>query len=163
MNNATEKDLHRIVAACIVHRIPTSGIPEYLVLKRRNDISVYPGLWTVPAGGLEREDYEHTVKTSPDGWENVLDATIRREVLEEGNVLIGELTRSDTFVFIRPDDIPVFGMRYSAPYLSGEAKFEPTEATEIRWIRADELDGFSFLGSIPQEIRMLDERLRDGI
>lgn len=152
------KNLHRVVGACIIYR-RRLRIPEYLILKRRDDAKVYPGLWTVPGGGMDRDDYEPLPQTSPDGWENPLQLATRREITEEAGVEVGEFEFLNDFAFIRPDNVPVFGVRFAAPYVSGEVRLDPKDSTEYAWITADQVPEYELLGDIPAEIARLDARL----
>lgn len=154
------RDRYRIVGACIVWR-RIHRIPKYLILKRRVDIRIYPGLWTVPSGGMELADYV-TLPQTNGGWENPLQRAVRREVREEAGIEVGELTFLNDFAFIRPDGVPVFGVRFAAPYVSGEVKLDPDEMTEYAWIAEYEMAEYALLGNIAAEIRALDERLFSG-
>lgn len=153
------RDLHRVVGPCIVYRIDPDAI-RYLILKRHPNLKVYPNLWTVPGGGMDRDDYLSLPKTSPDGWENPIEISVRREVMQEGNVEVGEITYLNNFTFIRGDDIAVFGLRFYAPYVSGEARFDPEDATEVKWITAAETPNYEFLGNIPAEIDRVEALLK---
>jgi 8-oxo-dGTP pyrophosphatase MutT (NUDIX family) len=152
------KDLYRVVGACIVYRHTRSGEFEYLILRRHPESRVYPGKWTVPAGGMEPEDYESLPKTV-DGWEHPLQFATRREVREESGIEVGDFQFLTDFTFERPDGIKVFGIRFSAPYVSGEVQVDPEDATEFRWIGAHEVAKYDLLGDIPAEIQRLNGML----
>ncbi len=151
------RDRHRIVSTCAVYRTRPDGRHEYLIMKRSEALPVYPGLWTVPGGGLDRDDYETTPKTSPDGWEVPLEISTRRETKEETGVEVGPLEYISHFTFIRKkDDVPVFGVRFAAQYLSGEVTLDPEDSTESTWATVDEIGNYNFLGDIARELRELD-------
>ena len=150
------KNLHRIVGSCMIYDQEV----RFLALKRRPDLKVYPGLWTVPAGGMDRDDYALLPQTSPDGWENPLEIAMRREIKEEAGVEVGALEPLGHFTFIRPDNIPVFGMRFAAPYLSGEVTIDPEDSTEFAWVSVEEVGNYDFLGRIAEEIREFSEKLK---
>lgn len=150
------RDLHRIVGVCFIYN--EKG--QFLITKRHPNLRVYPRLWTVPGGGMEREEYESTSQTSPDGWEKPLELSLRREIKEETGVEVGMLEYFNHFTFIRPDDIPVFGLRFCAPYLSGEVALDPEDSTEYAWITVDKVSHYEFLGNIPNELRALDAYLK---
>lgn len=154
------RDLHRVVGVCFVYRRRDDGEYEYLILKRLPTLKVYPNLWTIPGGGMERSDYERIEKTSPDGWEKPLETVVRREVRDESNVEVGTLTYINDFTFVRPDDIPVLGIRFAAPYVSGEPRVDPDDASELKWITVREVSNYEFLGNIVAEIQALDARLQ---
>ena len=117
---------------------------------------MYPGLWDVPGGGMERSDYEgKLLQDSSGGWENPLIGATRREIREEVGLEVGDLTFISHFTFIRPDDIPVLGMRFSAPYVSGEVRPDLKDAVDHAWITEKEIPNYRLLGKIPIEIRTL--------
>lgn len=159
-DKALTSHLHRVVGNCIIYREDKDGF-KFLALKRHPNAKVYPGLWCVPGGGMDRTDYEHLPKTSPDGWESPVEIATRREILEESGLTVGELEYLSHFTFIRPDDIPVVGFRFAAPYLSGEVVLDPTDATEHVWITAEKAASYDFLGTIAQDIQALHVRLME--
>ena len=150
------KNLHRIVGSCMIY--DQEG--RFLILKRRPDLKVYPGLWTVPAGGMDTDDYANLPKTSPDGWEAPIEIALRREIKEEAGIEVGDLQYLSNFTFIRPYGIPVFGMRYAAPHLAGDVVIDPEDSTEFAWITADEVGNYDFLGRIADEIREYVAKLK---
>ncbi len=148
------KDLHRILAGCMIYR-PDRRV---LIIKRHPELKVFPGLWTVPSGGMERKDYESRPKDSPDGWFNPIEVALRREIRQESGLEVGVLEYFNNYAFIRPDGIPAFGMHFAAPYLSGEVVLEPGDATEHAWILPEEVSNYEILGNIPQNIIELGKR-----
>ena len=149
-----QKDLHRIVTTCIVYRDDGT----YLIKKRRPDREPFPGRWEVPGGGLEAKDYQMTVSENPDGWEDVLDDVVRREVSEEVGLVVGDLRYLGNSIFIRKDGVPVLVLRYAAPYVSGVVTLDD-EATEYAWIRASGAHDYGLIGSIPNDLQKLDQAL----
>ena len=149
-------NLHRVVGTCLIW----SAGNHFLILKRRPDLEVYPGLWTVPGGGMDRADYEALPKTSPDGWESPLEIALRREIHEETGTEVGSFEYLGQFSFIRPDNIPVFGTRFAARYVSGKVTVDPEDSTEYKWITAAEVGDYEFLGRIADEIREFGAKLR---
>lgn len=142
-------DLHRIVATCLVYRGR-----RYLIKKRHPDRQPFPGRWEVPGGGVEAKDYEGLPKGS-DGWENVLERVVRREVEEEVNIRVGRPAFIGDSFFVRHDGIPVIVLRFAAPFESGEVALDD-EATEYRWVTSAEIGSYEPIGSIVHDIRRLD-------
>jgi 8-oxo-dGTP pyrophosphatase MutT (NUDIX family) len=158
-NDIKTSELHRIVITAIVYRESESGF-EYLITKRSSSKKAFPNKWTVPGGGLEPEDYTDLPKTIGDAWYFVLEKALRREVLEEVNVEIEKPNYLLDLVFIRPDNIPVLTLSYYAKYKSGKVKLEEEEATEFKWISANEVRDFDFISGIDPEIELVDKILR---
>ena len=153
-------DLHRVVPTCIIYRfVQDSSHPEYLVLKRRPDEEPFSGRWEVAGGGLERKEYEFSPKATVDGWVDVVEKALRKEVTEETALVVGEFVYGGSFATIRAHDgIAVIGLRFSASYVSGEVKVS-SEATEARWVTAKNLDPYNLIGSIADDIRRLDKKI----
>ena len=146
------KDLHRVVGTVIIHK---DG--KFLITKRSDKLPVYPGLWTVPGGGLETDDYINLPPSFQEGqWYNALDIALRREVIEEVNLEIGELSYLTNIAFIRPDGKPCLVLSFYSPYKSGKVKLS-AEDTEYKWISADEVGKYGFIPGIEEEIKMVDK------
>jgi 8-oxo-dGTP pyrophosphatase MutT (NUDIX family) len=149
------KDLHRVVGTVIIHR---DG--KYLITKRSDKLPVFPGLWTVPGGGLETDDYINLPPSFQDGqWYNALDVGLRRELIEEVNLEVGELSYLTNIAFIRPDGKPCLVLSFFAPYKSGDIKLS-AEDSEYKWVTADEAGKYKLIPGIDEEIRQVDKILR---
>lgn len=154
------KELHRIVTTALVYKRDFT----YLVTKRAMHKKVMPGKWTIPGGGLTVDDYINTTPstTGSKQWYGALDKALRREIKEEVNLEIGKPEFYMEYTFIRPDGIPVLGLSFFAPYVSGEVKLDE-DATEFRWIKVEEVPQCDFIEGIDNEIREIDEILRKRV
>jgi 8-oxo-dGTP pyrophosphatase MutT (NUDIX family) len=159
------KERYRVVVNCIIYDPlpdPTRGRKEdtgnrYLVIRRRADSKIYPGLWSVPGGGVEEEDYRDSPQTSLNAWNGILEIALRREIRQEVGIEVGPVEFLSDFLFIRPDRVPVIGMRYAARALSTDVVCNTNESETYTWIRVASLDYLEFIGEIPDEIRHFDE------
>jgi 8-oxo-dGTP pyrophosphatase MutT (NUDIX family) len=152
---AKYNDLHRVVGTVIIHRDS-----KFLVTKRSEKLNVLPGLWTVPGGGFEVTDYVDTKPTHKNNqWYRALELGIKREVYEETRLEVGDLTYLTNIAFIRPDGKPCLILSFFAPYLGGDVVLSD-EDTEYRWIGVDELDTIELIDGIGEEIKMVDEILK---
>lgn len=156
MTEIRDKNLHRIVVTAFVYKPDLT----YLITKRSPHKKVMPGKWTVPGGGLEVDDYINTEPSTRGSkqWYGALENTLRREIREEVNLEIGKPEYLLDYTFIRPDGIPVLGITYFAPYISGEVRLDE-DATEFAWIRAEEGDNYDFIEGIEGELAKVDEIL----
>lgn len=144
------KDLHRVVGTVIIHK---DG--RFLITKRSDKLPVFPGLWTVPGGGLETDDYINLPTSfQSNQWYNALDVAIKREIEEEVNLEVGELSYLTNITFIRPDGKPCLVLSFYAPYKSGEVRLS-VEDSEYKWITADEVDKYELIPGIEEEIRQV--------
>jgi len=141
---------------CIVY----NAEGKFLATKRAPTKKVYPNKWTVPGGGLEPSDYADVPKTTADAWYQVVESALRREVKEEVNVEIGKPEFLLDLIFIRPDGIPVLTLSYYALYKGGDVVLEEGDATEFRWVTAEEAKQLDFIEGIAEEIEMVDEILK---
>ena len=78
-----ERKLFKVVITAIIVK---DG--KYLVLQRAGWEKKFPLRWTVPGGKLSTEDYIHLPKDTPDYWYNVLEQTLRREVMQESRQVL---------------------------------------------------------------------------
>ncbi len=84
-NTDMDKELHRIAITGIIY----NNEGKYLVTKRSMEKKAHPGKWTVPGGGINIDDYINTLQTHGNaGWYNVVEKTLRREIMEEVGVEI---------------------------------------------------------------------------
>lgn len=131
-----------------------------MLIKRSDDLPVFPGKWHCPGGGISMDDYEHLPSSGVNHkqWYNVLEEALRREVREEVGMEIEKPVYLLDLVFIRPDGIPVIVLTYYAKYASGE--FKPSnKAVDIAWVTADEAKKYDLIDGIAGEIQMVEEKL----
>jgi 8-oxo-dGTP pyrophosphatase MutT (NUDIX family) len=155
-----DKELHRVTSTAIIYKQTDAGF-VYLITKRSPTKKVYPGKWTVPGGGLSTDDYTPLAPTHGDAWYNVIDLSLRREIQEEVSIEVGKLEYLLDLTFIRPDGIPVITLSYYAPYVSGEVTFGDDDCVEFAWVTAQDARNYDLIDGIPQEIEMVEERLRN--
>lgn len=133
---------------------------KYLLLKRALHEKVYPNLWTVPGGKLERKDYEHKPKDSEDAWYGVGERLVEREVMEEAGITIKDIKYATSLIFIRPDNIPVVVLSYFAYHDSGEVQLLDKSHTEHAWVTLEEAKNYELIPGIYEEIEMVDHHLK---
>ncbi|MFA6408477.1 MAG: NUDIX domain-containing protein [Candidatus Paceibacterota bacterium] len=151
-----DKELHRIAITCIIY----NDEGKYLVTKRSPHKKAFPGQWTVPGGGLNVDDYIHTPQTTDAGqWYGAVGSTLRREVMEEVGVEVGDVQYLLDLTFIRPDGIPVLVLSYYAPYVSGDVILDE-DAVEHRWVTLAEAQDLDLISGIYEEIEMVEIRLK---
>lgn len=147
--------IHFVVATAIILK---DG--KYLIAKRAPHEKAFPDKWTVPGGKLVTHEYAHLPKMqSYDGWYNVVDWVLRKEVKEEVGLEIERPEYVCDVVFIRPDGYPVVTLSYWAPYKSGAVKL-CKDLTNYAWVTLEEAKKYDLIEGIWHEIEQADELIR---
>ena len=147
------RELHRIVTTCIIYKAR-----KYLITRRALNKKAWPGLWTVPGGGLTVDDYVEETANSHGVWYSALEKTLRRELEEEVGLEVGPVSYLLDMTFIRPDKIPVVTLSYYAPWKAGEVKIN-SESINYAWVTLEEARKYGLIGGIVDEIEMVDKIL----
>src|SRR3989344_5189391 len=132
---------------------------KFLITKRSPKEKAFPGLWTVPGGKLETKDYKERPKDTEDCWYNTIENLLKREVKEETNLEIKNIDYLTSLTFIRPDNIPVVVLSFSADYHDCEVKLSP-EMTEYAWVSLEEAKNYELIDGIYEELEILDNYLK---
>ncbi len=153
-----DKELHRIAITGIIY----SNEGKYLVTKRSEAKKAFPGMWTVPGGGINVDDYVNLPPTTVAGqWYNIVEMTLRREIREEVNVEIEKPEYLLDLTFIRPDNVPVLVLSYMCKYASGEVRVDGDggDTVDFAWATVDELKSYNLIPGILEEIEMAEDIL----
>lgn len=103
---------------------------RYLFIRRSRNDADAPGRLTLPAG---------TVEIEPAG-EGILEATVRREVMEETGVTIEpSVVYLHSKTFALSEDRPVVDTVFLCRYRSGEARPDGVETEDVLWLTPAEL------------------------
>lgn len=101
---------------------------NFLLAKRSLNEIQSPGTWALPGGKVENIDSK-----------NILFNTLRKELIEEVNIEIGnEIDLIYNNSFTRDDKAHVIGLTFICNYEAGDAK-PLDETTEIKWFTLSEL------------------------
>lgn len=150
------KELHRITSTAIIIK---DG--KYLITRRSLIKKSFPGMWTVPGGGLELDDYIDTPKTTSDHWYFAVENSLRREIKEEVNLEVGKLKYLLNITFILPDRIPALILSYYCDYKSGEVRLNK-ESIDYAWVTLEEAKNYDLVPGLYEEIEMVDKILKSG-
>lgn len=148
---------HYVVATAIIVK---DG--KYLIAKRSEREKAFPGLWTVPGGKLELNDYSKRAKDTEDCWYNVFEHLIKREVMEETGLTVKNIKYLTSLSFIRPDNVPTVVVSFFADYDSGEVNLSE-DLIDYAWVDLKEAKDFELIGGIYEELEMLDNFLKNNI
>jgi len=145
--------LHEVVITAIVVK---DG--KYLITKRAPDKKRFPGMWTVPGGKMETDDYLQLPKDTEHYWYNVLERTLRREVKEEVGIEINNIEYVTSLATVHADGSPSLVISCVADYVSGEVKLQAGETVESAWVSLEEAKNYKLIDGIYDELVMAENR-----
>lgn len=148
------RDLHRITSTAIIVK---DG--KYLIVQRSKDKKAFPGMWTVPGGGLEVDDYIHIPKTTPEHWYFGIENSLKREVKEEVGLEVGKVKYLLDILFIRVDGIPSVILSFYCSWKSGEVKLNE-ENIAYQWVSCGEAKNYDLVPGLLGELEMVDKIMK---
>ena len=148
------KELHRVAVTAIIVK---DG--KYLITQRALNKKAWPGLWTVPGGGMETDDYIKTPKTTSDCWYFAVTNTLKREVQEEVGLEISAIRYLLDLTFIKPDGVPTITLSFYCNWKSGAVKLND-ESMDYKWVSLEEAKNYELIPGIWGEIEMVDKILK---
>ncbi|MBX4195602.1 NUDIX domain-containing protein [Candidatus Parcubacteria bacterium] len=151
------KLLHEVVMTAIIVK---DG--KYLITRRSPTKKRFPGMWTVPGGKLETNDYINLPKETKDYWYNVLEKVLRREVKEEVGLEIENIEYVTSLATVHADSNPSLVISCMADYVSGDVILQENETDKCAWVTLEESKNYDLIDGIYDELVMADNR-RKGI
>ena len=132
---------------------------KYLITQRSMTKKRFPGMWTVPGGHLETEDYEALPKDTENYWYNVLEQVLKREVKEEVGLDIKNIKYLTSLAFEREDGIPTLIVSLYADN-DGDEIVLSDELSDYKWVNLEEAKSYDLIEGIYEELEMLDRVLK---
>jgi len=148
--------LHEVVITAIIVKDE-----KYLITRRSPNKKRFPGMWTVPGGKLETQDYLLLPKDTEHYWYNVLEQVLRREVKEEVGIDIANIEYVTSLATVHADGSPSLVISCVADYVSGEIKLQGEENDQFAWVNLEEAMNYQLLDGIYDEL-VMTENLRKG-
>ena len=148
--------LHEVVITAIIVK---DG--KYLIARRSPSKKRFPGLWTVPGGKLETEDYLFLPKDTEHYWYNVLERVLRREVKEEVGIDIKNIEYITSLATVHADGSPSLVVSCIADYAGSEIKLQESELVEHTWVSLAEAKNYELIDGIYDELVMAENH-RNG-
>ncbi len=134
---------------------------KYLVTRRSLQKKRFPGMWTVPGGHLEPEDFMSYPKDSEHYWYNVLEKALTREIQEEVGLTIENVRYVTSLATEHKDGAASIVISCLADYVSGEVKLQEEETDKAEWVTLEEAKNYELIDGIYDELVMA-EALRKG-
>jgi 8-oxo-dGTP pyrophosphatase MutT (NUDIX family) len=153
--NTEPQLLHEVVITAIIVKDE-----KYLITRRSPLKKRFGGMWTVPGGKLETNDYVNLPKDTKDYWYNVLEQVLRREVKEEVGLAIKNIEYVTSLATIHADGAPSLVISCSADWESGEVILQERETDTYEWVSLEEAKGYELIDGIYDELGMADARRR---
>lgn len=145
------------------HNVAVTGIivkdGKYLITRRALTKKAFPGMWTVPGGNLELNDYINEKKDTSVHWYNILEKVLRREVKEEVGLEIKNIGYVTSMTFMNKES-PMLIVSLYADHEEGEVKLNE-ESIDFKWVDIDEVKNYQLIEGIYEELVMLDELLKN--
>lgn len=147
--------LHEVVITAIIVK---GG--RYLITRRSVNKIRFPGMWTVPGGKLEVEDYINLPKDTEFYWYNVLEKVLRREVKEEVGLEIDNIEYLTSLARVHEDGNPSLVISCISDYKAGEVALQVEETDDFAWVSLGEARNYGLIDGIYDELVMADKKLR---
>ena len=156
MNEKKNQHLHEVAITVIIVK---DG--KYLITRRSPSKKRFPGMWTVPGGKMEADDYLKLPKDTQHYWYNVLERTLRREVKEEVGLDINNIEYVTSLATVHADGSPSLVISCMADYASGEVKIDTEESDHCAWVSLEEAKDYQLIDGIYDELAMVENK-RNG-
>ncbi|MBI5138693.1 MAG: NUDIX domain-containing protein [Candidatus Vogelbacteria bacterium] len=146
-----------------LHEIATTAIivnkeGKYLITRRAPERKRYPGYWTVPGGRIQTSDYLALPKETEFYWYNVLERTLKREVMEESGVEITNVEYLTSLATVHKDGTPSLVISCVADYVNGQVKIQPGESDDFAWVSIEEAKAYQLMDGIYEELVMVNKK-----
>lgn len=151
------KYLHEVAITAIVVKDD-----KYLITRRSANKKRFPGMWTVPGGKLETDDYINLPKDTTDYWYNILEKVLRQEVKEEVGLDITNIVYVTSLAIVHGDGYPSLVISCLADYQSGEVTLQLEETDEFTWVSLAEAKNYQLIDGIYDELEMAENQ-RQGL
>ena len=113
MTSEKTAETYVVVVTCFVISGEDKNYRRVLIIKRPDDEPEGPGLWTIPGGKIEPDDWKK-VKNSAISYEGAFKSACRRELLEETGLVSDEfkLLSGLERMFFRQSGVPTLVLAF---------------------------------------------------
>lgn len=159
--NGQNQYLHEVAITAIVVKdgpSTSSGQAKYLITRRSPTKKRFPGMWTVPGGKLETQDYLPLPKDTEHYWYNILERVLKREVKEEVGIDIDNIEYVTSLATVHADGSPSLVISCVADYTSGEVTLKADETDEYVWVSLEAAKNYNLIDGIYDELVMAENK-----
>jgi 8-oxo-dGTP pyrophosphatase MutT (NUDIX family) len=146
----------------LLHEVDITAIVikngKYLITRRSLNKKRLPGKWTVPGGHLEKIDYTDLPNDIENGWYNVLERALKREVKEETGINIKNIEYVTSLVVVYGDGNPTLIISCLADYVSGKIVLQEGETDKHAWVSLKEAKKYDLIDGIYDELIMIEKK-----
>tara|TARA_Y100000310_G_scaffold342798_1_gene447488 strand:+ start:1737 stop:2228 length:492 start_codon:yes stop_codon:yes gene_type:complete len=145
--------LHEVVITAIIVKDD-----KYLITRRSPNKKRFPGMWTVPGGKLETDDYINLPKDTEHYWYNVLERVLKREVNEEVGIEIKNVEYVTSLATVHADGAPSLVVSCMAEHASGDICLQEGEADKFEWVTLLDAKKYDLIDGIYDELVMAENQ-----
>jgi len=119
-----------------------------LILLRRQDAEVYPGIWELPSGGIQQDEN--------------LEQALVREVREETGIDVIVLEPVSCFIYLSKSRQRTLQINYRAHLTSSDSQVVrlSSEHTDARWVNVDDIADYPMTEAVVHAISKAAEAER---
>jgi len=150
--------LFNMLATAIILKEPfkVGKKPIYFISQRADHERTFPGMWTVPGGKMETDDYTKTHRETKDYWYNVIEKALRREVKEECNLDIKNIWYLTSLARVHDEGHGQVILSFVADWAGGEVKLDE-DMKDYAWVTYEEAKKYDLLDGILDELFMIEK------
>lgn len=156
IEKAKKDKLFYFVANVVVYR---DSDKKCLILKRSDREIAHPGRYGVIGGKLEWGDMPVENPDHINGdildYNDMIERLLVREAMEEAGIeIFSEIRYINSKTFIRPDEVPVVLVKFTAKYKSGDIVLEDGAFTDYAWVDEVEVKNYECIDGIAEEVAL---------
>ncbi len=149
------------------HYIAITGVVrneegKYLICKRSDKEKIFPGKWCFPGGKLQMSDFINSPKDTSDHWLDILEKTLKKEILEETGLQIKVLGYIASLALIRPNGFSTVIINMLAEHQSGDIILATHELSDAAWVTLEEAKSYDLIENIYEQLEKVDRKYKSA-
>jgi 8-oxo-dGTP pyrophosphatase MutT (NUDIX family) len=150
--------IFNILATAIILKEPfqIGKKPTYFITQRADHEKTFPGMWTVPGGKLETDDYTTLPRQTEHYWYGVIETALRREVKEECNLDIKNIWYLTSLARVQDEGYGSLVVSFVADWAGGEVSLDD-DMQDFTWVTFKEAKKYNLIDGILDEFFMIEK------